>query len=267
MFFAFAQNVALARVLVFCAALLVAEAFLVQMAPMAFACAQKTCPPFQQARLVATEKALRANLWLSGICGDRPDLAAYAISAAGSRKIKRLDVKGRGQILAVLCRSGAYNQSYFFISLDEDKNAALNASVAGQVGKETVEALKGSSLQARAYPVLLFPYLSGTNVQAGYTAVIYMRDYDPKLKKLYSLAKKMGDGSGGTYAEYIFHAGDFFPYGELLIDKPDADYQDGYSFVRGKIPKGEGWKTFPAFKGTKGCLVPIADLKAESGCP
>lgn len=265
MFFAFARNVALARVLVFCAALLVAEAFLVQMAPMAFACAQKTCPPFQQARLVATEKALRANLWLSGICGDRPDLAAFATSSAGSRKIKRLVVKDQGPMLAVLCHSGAYNQGYFFISLDENKSAALG--VTGQKSKEPDEALKGSSLQARAYPVLLFPYLSGTDGQAGYTALIYMRDYDPKLKKLYSLAKKMGDGSGGTYAEYIFHAGDFFPYGELLIDKPDADYQDGYSFVRGKIPKGEGWNTFPAFKGTKGCLVPIADLKAESGCP
>jgi len=128
--------------------------------------------------------------------------------------------KGRF-LISLACNQGAYNTNYLVFTYEDTPHPAP--------------------------PKLLwFPEIrySGKQAHLHYTARVTLRDFDPGTHTLYHYAKYLGDGSGGSYAEYAIDPHTFAPRLKVWISKEDADHKDGYQFVRGQRPHGNDWQTY-----------------------
>jgi len=101
---------------------------------------------------------------------------------------------------------------------------------------------------------------------------VYLREFDSNSSVLYAFEKTLGDGSAGFYAEYRLNRMTFVPQLVVAISKTDADHRNGYNFVRGKRPNGDGWQRTLGGPSNHGCLIETAELNRIAvggavGCP
>lgn len=190
---------------------------------------------------------LRHSAWQNTCEGDvlpdLRDLDAYFERTPDGREIgtdRLLFLPlGKGRFLiALACNQGAYNTSYLVFTYEETPHPAPPR-------------------------LLWFPEIrySGRRAHVHYTAQVTLRDFDPATCTLYHYAKYLGDGSGGSYAEYAIDPHTFTPRLKVWISKEETDHMGSYQFARGRRPHAKGWQTYAS--PVQGRLADITSRNAK----